>query len=167
MGNIFLPNGLELKDVLFFPSFHFNLISVNKLVKDLQCLLVFSDNNCFIQEPLKKEHLLLGKAHNSLYYVQDDKNPRTKQSLPASLSAQQQIKDGAHAAKLWHIRIGHLPFNKLGFLFPELQKHMFEKDFMCTVCPIAKKTRNVFHKSSIKSVETSTFTHRYLGSFET
>ena len=59
MGDILLPNGLCLKDVLYVPYFHFNLISVHKLVTQLKCSINFYANTCFIQEQLKK-HLLLG-----------------------------------------------------------------------------------------------------------
>ena len=36
IGNVALSDGLNLNDVLYVPSFHFNLIYVNKLVKDLK-----------------------------------------------------------------------------------------------------------------------------------
>lgn len=153
IGNIILPNGLKLTGVLFVPSFHFNLVSVSKLVRDLKCTLWFNANYCFVQGSLKKGPLLLGKAQNVLYYIEDIKDTSTQIRFQASLGAMQQRNNKAYDAKLWHIRMGHLPFSKLGLLFSDIHQQRYEKDFICTICPLAKKTRNVFCKSSIKSVE--------------
>ena len=49
--------------------------------------------------------------------------------------------------------MGHLPYKKLGLLFFDIHQQKYEKDFICTIFPLAKKTRNVFCKSTIKSVE--------------
>ena len=56
--NIQLANDICLKEVLYVPKFHFNLIYVHKLIRQLNCSITFYPNTCFIQEQLKK-HLLL------------------------------------------------------------------------------------------------------------
>ena len=64
--------------------------------------------------------------------------------------------------------MGHLPFNKLGILFPDLHQQRSNKEFICTIFPLAKKTRNVFYISSIKPVGSyPNVTHGYMGSYET
>ena len=77
IGNIILPNGLKLTGVLFVPSFHFNLVFVSKLVRNSKCTLWFNANYCFVQGSLKKGPLLLGKAQNALYYIEDTKDTST------------------------------------------------------------------------------------------
>ena len=66
-GNITLPNGIFLREILFVPEFHFNLIYIQKLASHLKCNVTFNTNNCFIQEQLKKP-LLLGDNIKGLYY---------------------------------------------------------------------------------------------------
>ena len=40
---------LYLEDVLYIPSFQFNLISISKLLSSMPCKLTFVANTCFIQ----------------------------------------------------------------------------------------------------------------------
>jgi len=40
---------LYLEDILYIPSFQFNLISISKLLSSLPCKLIFMNDKCFIQ----------------------------------------------------------------------------------------------------------------------
>ena len=53
-----------------------------------------------------------------------------------------QIKD----AKIWHLRLGHLPFNKLTHIFPDMDRHGLEDKFFCTICPLARQARAAINK---------------------
>ena len=44
-GNITLPNGICLKDVLYVPQVHFNYIYVHELVTQLKCIVIFYSNS--------------------------------------------------------------------------------------------------------------------------
>ena len=68
-GTIILLNSFKLHNVLFVPNFRYNLLSVNKLIKDLNWKVWFNANECFIQESLMKKPMLLGKERNSIYYA--------------------------------------------------------------------------------------------------
>lgn len=46
IGTIYLNNGIELQSVLFVPDFKFNLISIPKLCKDLNCSAIFINDTC-------------------------------------------------------------------------------------------------------------------------
>lgn len=61
--------------------------------------------------------------------------------------------------KLWHLRMGHMPFNKLRYLFSLIDYSPCNSDFLCTLCPIAKQTRLSFFDSSIKSVHALALLH--------
>ena len=87
MGDVSLPNGLRLKEVLFVPNFNYNLISVHKLTTQLKCSLTFNTNQCVLQEQLKK-HLLLGKNHKGLYYLQPVQNRDSKDCNIHGLTSQ-------------------------------------------------------------------------------
>lgn len=86
IGDVSLPNGICLKEVLFVPAFHFNLIFVQKLTAQLKCNIVFDNNKCIIQEQLKK-HLLLGNNIKGLYYLQPAQNRIHKTLEPQAATA--------------------------------------------------------------------------------
>ena len=43
--------------------------------------------------------------------------------------------------KLWHLRLGHLPFSQLKHVFPDMN-NTHDLDCICQVCPKAKQCRN-------------------------
>ena len=45
-----LGNELKLKDVLYVPLLHYNLISIAKLCTDMRCVVTFSDDACVLQD---------------------------------------------------------------------------------------------------------------------
>ena len=49
-GDIFLSASIILSDVLYIPSFTFNLISISKLVSSTNCKLIFSSTLCILQD---------------------------------------------------------------------------------------------------------------------
>lgn len=81
IGTVRLKNGVILKNVLYVPKFCFNLISVSKLIRDLNCNVIFNANECLIQESLMKKHLLLGKAKHALYFLQDYKSDQHQKDI--------------------------------------------------------------------------------------
>lgn len=46
-GSISLTLTIVLHNVLFVPTFHFNLLSVSKFIKDRHCFVVFHPKFCF------------------------------------------------------------------------------------------------------------------------
>lgn len=61
-GSVSLLSDLILHNVLFIPSFKFNLISVHKLCSQLQKFFLFTPNNCFkLHGPSLKSPMVLGK----------------------------------------------------------------------------------------------------------
>jgi len=50
LGTVNFTEFLHLEDVLYLPSFNFNLISISKSVSSLNCQLTFSANKCLIQD---------------------------------------------------------------------------------------------------------------------
>ena len=79
LGTVKLCNGLTLKNVLYVPNFCFNLKSISKLIKDLNCCVFSDTNGCFIQGSLMRKHFHLGKAEHGLYFLQDQcKNAKTQ-----------------------------------------------------------------------------------------
>lgn len=55
IGDIFLPNGIKLINVLHVPHFKYNLISVQKLTSQSAYTMIFNTSGCFIQDVLRKK----------------------------------------------------------------------------------------------------------------
>ena len=146
IGDVTLPNALCLKEVLFVPTFHFNLISVQKLTAQLKCNVGFYDNKCIIHEKLKK-NLFLGNNIKGLYYLQPAQN-RILNNFGSQATVAQDIDSITNDVKMWHLKLGHMPFNKMKLLFLDFK---VDSQFLCTICPLAKQPRLAFSKSSIKT----------------
>ena len=129
---------LFLNNVLHISDFCYNLISVQKLCTDLNCSVMFNAQDCILQDLSKKEKpMLLGKFQGGLYNTV----PATV-SIPVEKRSFLSIKEDS---SLWHLRLGHLPFNRL-HLIPALSTlHDSSSNLICQICPLAKQTRASFH----------------------
>ena len=56
-----LGNELKLKDVLYVPLLHYNLISIAKLCTDMRCVVTFSDDACVLQDRTMRTHIDAGE----------------------------------------------------------------------------------------------------------
>ena len=161
IGTVFLPSGIKLKNILFVPQIRFNLISTHKPCKDLNYNVIFNSNGCIVQDLSMREPWLLGKIKQGLYYADNlidafsgsATNKTHKMTCYITTyetcsSSHVSSTDMHHKAKLWHLRLGHIPFHKLKLLFPveSLPSHYF-----CTLCLMAKQTRLSFTHSVIKT----------------
>jgi len=61
IGTIKISESFVLTDVLCIPSFSFNLIYVNKLIKNLQCCVIFLSKFCFVQHLTSWKTIGVGK----------------------------------------------------------------------------------------------------------
>ena len=123
IGQVKLNNGVVLHNVLYVPQFRFNLIAVSKVISDMHGLVVFDTNKCYLQKTLKKRIHLLGKLKSGLHIVEDNR-PHTNASVTIECCTQTTSKSVLHKAKLWHLRMGHLPINRLKFLFLEISENL-------------------------------------------
>ena len=90
---------------------HFNLLSVNKLTKDLNCKVWFCVDNSYMQGHLMKKPLLLGRARNTLHDTQESLNKDTPQSAEfifQTTTKTNSVDDLLNKAKMWHLRLGHI-----------------------------------------------------------
>ncbi|KAL3342710.1 hypothetical protein AABB24_026641 [Solanum stoloniferum] len=69
IGDACLNPSLTLYNVLFVPSFKFNLISVHCLASHIKRMVSFNNSSCLMQGPLLKSPLEIGRAQNGLYYL--------------------------------------------------------------------------------------------------
>ncbi|KAK3034764.1 hypothetical protein RJ639_032277 [Escallonia herrerae] len=95
LGWVALGKRLTLEQVLGVPEFHFNLLSVSKLTRDLNYALTFLSGFCVIQDLPSRMLIGVGKEWNGLYYLEPMKGEK---ALTSS-----NLVD----ANLWHRRLGH------------------------------------------------------------
>ena len=62
-------------------------------------------------------------------------------------------------AKLWHLRLGHLPFSQMKILFPNIDVNKVHESTICTIFPIARQTRKTFFSSFIKTTKSFQLIH--------
>ena len=142
-GQVQLTPDIVLNNVLFVPSFTYNLLSVSKLTQQLNGIVHFTDELCYLQGSSLKKPLVLGKAHKGLYLVSS-----TVQSSPQTLSPALSATSCNNSSLLWHARLGHLPANKIKTL--QLCTDV-STIIPCTVCAKARQHRLPFPHSVIHS----------------
>ncbi|KAL2901370.1 Retrovirus-related Pol polyprotein from transposon RE2 [Bienertia sinuspersici] len=165
-GTIKIGLNIVLKDVLYAPEFRFNLISVPKLCKDMNVYTYFSGDGCYIQDPSQTTYQQLGRFKNGLYFLDDShlfsqhtKKGRNMSDNTISCSA-------AYEEKLWHLRMGHMPFQLLNKIQPSLDVKTSLDTCFCQVCPMARQTRLSFPSSSIKTIFPFQMLHLDLGKID-
>ena len=69
LGTANLNPNLSLSYVLYIPNFHFNLLSISKLTKLLNCAAIFLSTHCIFQD--LKTRKIIGGGHegDGLYYL--------------------------------------------------------------------------------------------------
>ena len=103
IGSVQLNANLVLENVLHVPEFHFNLLSIQRLCRDLERTLLFTKSECVLQGfSQSKSQTVLGKIHGGLYSINQVGNFVDIKSCNIA------VKD----ARLWHIRLGHIPFDR-------------------------------------------------------
>ena len=120
IGTVKLSYSLILTDVLCVPSFHFNLITVSKLVQSSLSCLIFLSTYCFIQAFTTWRMIGLGKIHNGLYILQTpvlDFRSSQIASFPSFHFANNTVASVSNLTglQLWHCRLGHPSFDKDAF----------------------------------------------------
>jgi hypothetical protein len=68
-GSLPLNSVYYLHNVLCVPTFKVDLISVSRLTRDLNCLIIFFPYWCLLQDLVTRRMIGLGKQHNGLYYL--------------------------------------------------------------------------------------------------
>ncbi|XP_021761303.1 uncharacterized protein LOC110726145 [Chenopodium quinoa] len=158
IGTVLLK-ALTLQNVLYVPSFKFNLESIPKLCLNLDCEVIFTANKCFVQVYSMRMHL--GSLKKGLYCTPAsaaqislipfslDDQPDSSLQIATFASANTQ-GDIDNQAKLLHLRLGHLPFTQLILVDPMISSKS-SVDTICHICPAARQYRLSFPNSLIKS----------------
>nr|GEV90989.1 putative ribonuclease H-like domain-containing protein [Tanacetum cinerariifolium] len=132
-GDCILPGGTKVNGV-YISDFKCNLLSVNRLCRDLQCFISFFPNFCVIQGLQKRNLIGTGRCQGGLY----------------KMKMIQERKAMATTIETWHKRLGHASKGKLARV-DFLETSINNLDNFCDSCAKAKHTRLPFPSSSIKT----------------
>nr|KYP72091.1 Retrovirus-related Pol polyprotein from transposon TNT 1-94 [Cajanus cajan] len=146
-GNIVLESSIVLKDVLHVPQLANNLISVQKLTKDLNCSVTFFSTHCVFQDLTTGKTILTTKEQSGLYLFESDDQNKTK------IISQQATSETWANSQIWlhHKRLGHLSFNLMKSLFSHLFTRESVESFNCDICQLSKHHRASYPISNRKS----------------
>ena len=96
--------------------------------------------------------MLLGRRTQGLYYLQSQKNPTQDPTSHVTATLKSSYNTfPENLVKLWHIRLGHMPLDRMKLLFPQINVSYFKNSFLCIACHKARQQRLPFSKSCIKS----------------
>ncbi|KAK3012143.1 hypothetical protein RJ639_012142 [Escallonia herrerae] len=147
LGRVNLGPNLHLEQVLGVPNFCFNLLSVSKLTRDLNCVLIFGSEFCVIQDLLSRKPIGVGRVRNGLYHLEP---MRAGKAL---------LSKGHNTADLWHRRLGHLPMNRISLVSNLPVTFNSPKLLFCDACCKARQTRLPFPHSKNKSIHNFDLVH--------
>ena len=142
-GVVHLSSFITLLDVLYIPTFTFNLISISKLVSSTNCTLIFSSTSCTLQDTSNRVKIGTVEVRHGLYQLTPD------QIIPNTIcSTIVHPKCNVVPIDLWHFRMGHPSSERLQCMqsyYPILRNN---KSFTCNTCHYAKHKKLPFPSSN-------------------
>lgn len=92
LGSVDLSPALTLVDVLYTPSFKFNLLSVSKVTATTPCCIIFHSHSCDFQDLTMRTMIASGKEVGGLYNFKSHSFGGSTQKISSGI---------------WHKRLGH------------------------------------------------------------
>ncbi|KAL8158540.1 hypothetical protein V2J09_000077, partial [Rumex salicifolius] len=135
IGTIHLSEHIILHNVLHVFNFHFNLLSVNKLTKDMSTNVIFTPTSYLLQAPLMNKQLLIGHGVIGLYVI--GKSSSIKLAVTGhvssnlSISLINNVSYSQISPESWHCRLGRISFDQLQHV---MNSSPPKSDFICTIC---------------------------------
>ncbi|RVW16747.1 Retrovirus-related Pol polyprotein from transposon RE2 [Vitis vinifera] len=123
-----LPS-LPLTSVLYTPECPFNLISISKITRTLNCSITFSDKFVTLQDRSTGKTIGIGRESQGLYHLTSDSSPAVCISTDTPL--------------LVHNRLGHPSLSKFQKMVPRFSTL---SSLPCESCQLGKHTRVSFPK---------------------
>ena len=152
-----LNSGLVLKDIMHFPDFQFNLMSISKLTRQYAANVVFTPDLCLPQGHTLQRAVILGKEVKGLYCLEKGMQlPETDIALDRLLrntnhKAENNIIACFSDSELWHFHLGHLSFEQMRHV-AIFQCNKFRHHGVCQICHMAKMQRSSFPLSNTKTL---------------
>ena len=134
------------KNVLHVPNLKAQLISPQRFVKDLKYDFDITDDGCFLLEKGTRRRILASEERGGLLYLED--GDHKKAMIVGILEMLKENCRMPEELRRWHCRSGHLSFEFLVKLFPNLGRIIVRNQFECETCQLAKHKRASFSRKS-------------------
>ncbi|KAF7831648.1 Retrovirus-related Pol polyprotein from transposon RE2 [Senna tora] len=156
-GQVTLHPKLALHDVLYIPTFKFNLLSVCKLVKETDLHLTFHKNYCIVQDLKSKEVLAVAGVRRNLYVLEYRsfdpiaiKEAMSSHDLSFNITCIVLHTIKENISILWHQRLGHNPLSVITHI-PSLSKSTKKDIPVCDTFHLSKQHRLPFPTSQTRA----------------
>ena len=128
--------------MLHVPTLSANLISVKKLIHDLNSHVLFNSSCGIILDQKSGRMIGLAKEMDELYFLD------TPRKVPSTLA----FMSTTNKTTIWlhHHRLGYPSFGILKHLYPSLFQGFDITDFHCEICEKAKHSRVSFPISNTR-----------------
>lgn len=164
-----MSNDLVLPNVLYVPKLNCNLMSVSKLMSDLNYISIFYSNFCEFQEVDLEKVIGTARHHSGLHLFQEKQppsssfNPSESSSnfvkfIPNSSFSSRSLSSESQVM-LQHFCLGHPNFLYLEKQFPHLFSNKKSSHFQCEICQLSKHTRTSYPSMSYKSLNPFALIH--------
>ena len=130
-----LQGGDIVKNVLCVPDFNFNLLSVAKLTRQLNCCAVFYPDFFLLQDLLTGRVKEIGKENGGLYILKSPQLINIEQHHRSVATTAVQDSD---EGEVWHKRLGHIPMNVIIKIDMFANKRKFQLQ-CCNIFPLARQ----------------------------
>jgi transposase InsO family protein len=141
---------IKLSSILHVPAFPVNLVSLSALVDQIDCRIILDKKICLIQERMTGRKLGrklgTGTRHKGLWYMDRDMPNTTTSVVLAAILGEKEAM-----AMIDHCRMGHMAFDKMYKVFPDVMCGVDKSKLKCDACEYAKHTRTSYVSKGLKS----------------
>ena len=154
VGTVNCTPSLELSSVLHVPAFPVNLVSLSALVDQIDCRIILDKVVFLIQERLTGRSLGTGTRRRGLRYMDRSMPGQEGLHMLAAIAEDKEIR-----ALIHHCRMGHVSFDKMYQVFPDVMSGVDKSKLKCDACEFAKHTRNSYVSKGIRSISPFVLIH--------
>ena len=154
VGTVSCTPNIKLSSVLHVSAFPVNLLSLSALVDQIDCRLIVDRFVFLIQERSTGRSLGTGVRRRGLWYMD-----RIKMDLEGMHMLAAGLEDKETRALIHHCRMGHVSFDKMYQVFPDVMSGVDKSKLRCDACEFAKHTRSSYVSKGIKSISPFVLIH--------
>ena len=153
-GSVQCTPNIKLSSVLHVPAFPVNLLSLSALIDQQDYRIIVDRYMCVIQERESSKKIGTATRHRGLWHIDRDKMGHEASSVLAAI-----VGGKESMALVHHCRMGHMAFDKMFQVFPDVMNGVDRTKLCCDACEYAKHTRTSYVSRGIRSVSPFVLVH--------